>query len=87
MAGRIIVDRERCKGCGLCVVVCPNQVIKLSDKPNSMGYFPAEQISENCTGCTACALTCPDVAIVVLRDNGSAGDKQAPQPVSVKETL
>ena len=41
MAGKIIIDVERCKGCGLCVIVCPKNCIEISDKSNKKGYFPA----------------------------------------------
>lgn len=41
MAGKIIIDIERCKGCGLCVAVCPKSGIAISKKSNKSGYFPA----------------------------------------------
>ena len=73
--GRIVIDRDLCKGCYLCVSVCPYHLIKISDALNEKGYYPAEfsdtaQASNNseCTGCAACALICPDVAIEVYRE-------------------
>ncbi|MDD5126957.1 MAG: 4Fe-4S binding protein [Dehalococcoidales bacterium] len=66
--GRIEIDRERCKGCELCVSVCPNGLISISAKLNATGYLPAEFKDEGgCTGCTTCALVCPEVAIEVYR--------------------
>ncbi len=56
MAGNIKIDTQRCKGCGLCVTVCSQNTLVLSQLPNRMGYFPAEQTSETCTGCALCAL-------------------------------
>lgn len=66
---KIIVDEERCKGCGLCATACPKKIVALSpDKLNSKGYHPA-CVTEmaSCIGCAMCALMCPDVAIMVER--------------------
>ena len=69
MAGKIIINTERCKGCGLCVVVCPHNCIRVSEKSNKKGYFPAESDSEDCTGCAMCAIICPDVVITVQTES------------------
>lgn len=58
------IDRNRCKGCELCVTACPQRVLAMSTKINVKGYFPAEvNDAYRCIGCRMCALTCPDVAI------------------------
>jgi 2-oxoglutarate ferredoxin oxidoreductase subunit delta len=60
------IDRNRCKGCELCVLACPQSVLSMSRKINVRGYFPAEVAEPfRCIGCTMCALTCPDVAIEI----------------------
>ena len=65
---KIIIDRERCKGCELCMLVCPQKIIVMSKSYNKKGYHPAEQINqEKCTGCAFCAMTCPDIAIEVYK--------------------
>jgi 2-oxoglutarate ferredoxin oxidoreductase subunit delta len=77
MAGRIIINTERCKGCGLCVIVCPKKGIVISEKSNKSGYFPAQPVpsvaeganNSDCTGCAVCAIICPDVAIEVFRED------------------
>jgi len=69
--GKIIIDQERCKGCHLCLDVCPNQNIGISEKHNGKGYQPArfieseEMAKKGCTGCAMCATICPEVAIEV----------------------
>jgi 2-oxoglutarate ferredoxin oxidoreductase subunit delta len=61
-----IIDKDTCKGCGLCVAVCPKKVLELSEEVNTMGYFPAHQARpEDCVYCTTCCIMCPDVAITI----------------------
>lgn len=67
--GWIEVNEIYCKGCGLCVSVCPQDSLELDQ--NSLtpkGYHPVTLISENCTGCGVCAIVCPDSALTVLRE-------------------
>jgi len=71
MAGKVIIDTERCKGCGLCVPVCPKGILVISKRSNKHGYFPAETDNVGCTGCAACAVICPDAAIEVHRDEAT----------------
>jgi len=64
--GRVIIDETICKGCELCVSVCPKQVLKLSEtKINPSGYNPAESVNDLCIACQSCAKMCPDSAITV----------------------
>lgn len=66
--GAITVDIERCKGCDLCVVACPTNVISLHEEVNSKGFHYAyPENHEDCTGCINCALVCPDMCITVYR--------------------
>ena len=85
MAGKIVIDAERCKGCTLCVTVCPHNVITLSEKSNSKGYFPAQATNPGCTGCANCAVVCPDCAIEVYRD-GPASDIKPVNPAKKNKT-
>jgi 2-oxoglutarate ferredoxin oxidoreductase subunit delta len=66
--GRIEIDEGRCKACRLCVSVCPQEILVLSDRLNERGYTPVEVIDmTKCTGCGLCAVICPDVCITVYR--------------------
>ena len=63
---RIVFLEERCKGCGLCVAVCPAHIIRPSGRFNRQGYEVMET-EGRCTGCASCAFMCPDVAIRVFK--------------------
>ncbi len=68
MKGNIYIDRERCKGCALCIDFCPKKCIVLSDELNLKGYFVAAFYQDaECNGCGTCAIMCPEVAIEVER--------------------
>lgn len=66
---KVIIDPSACKGCELCVSVCPRKILVLSSSSrNKKGYHTAEVTDmSRCTGCTACAVMCPDCAISVER--------------------
>jgi 2-oxoglutarate ferredoxin oxidoreductase subunit delta len=65
--GKIVVDTEKCKGCEVCIPVCPTNVIEMVDEVNGKGYHFMQQVREECTGCTNCAIVCPDGVITVYR--------------------
>lgn len=69
VSGTVVIDTERCKGCDLCVVACPVDVLELAAKSvNDRGYhFAMMAHPDACIGCAACATVCPDACIEVYR--------------------
>ena len=67
--GAVDINEERCKGCDLCVVACPCDVLQLQPvEVNNRGYhFAYAANAEKCIGCAACATVCPDGCITVYR--------------------
>ncbi|MDR1847261.1 MAG: ferredoxin family protein [Bacteroidales bacterium] len=66
--GAIVVDTERCKGCGVCITACPKEVIALAKNVNGKGYNYAEMVNGDCIGCAGCAIVCPDGVITVYKE-------------------
>ena len=68
---KIKINKERCKGCYLCVVNCPNALIKIAPDLGPKGvkpvYFVGGSAGQKCTGCGMCALVCPECIIEVFR--------------------
>ncbi len=64
--GTVVLDAERCKGCGLCVPACRPGVLSLGSTMNHAG-FNLPELREGCTGCMACAEICPDFALEVWK--------------------
>ncbi len=65
----IVIDTNRCKGCGLCVATCPELAI---DFPKMDGLFSPRGnrmpsgYPDRCIRCRRCERICPDFAIFIL---------------------
>lgn len=67
--GRVEISDKYCKGCELCVAVCPQNLLEIDPaRITSKGYHPVHLTGEGCTGCAVCAIACPDAAITVYRE-------------------
>ena len=77
--GVVIIDEDRCKACGLCVSVCPAEILQLAEGHyNARGYRPVVVSDpQACTGCAMCAIICPDVVFMVYRRKRPAKAAQA----------
>lgn len=66
---KVEVNSVKCKGCGLCIDVCPKDILEFSKDVNKMGYnFVVCTSQEDCILCKSCALVCPDVAITLNKE-------------------
>ncbi len=67
--GKIVVNIEYCKGCGLCTIACAKKYITIGGNFNKSGYYYIEYNDPGgaCTGCALCAEMCPDAAIEVWK--------------------
>ncbi len=63
----IVIYKDWCKACGICVEFCPKHVLETG----THGY-PLVAHPDECSSCDLCELLCPDFAITLTR----AGDKE-----------
>ena len=65
--GTVVINRDACKGCDLCIDACPPGVLRMTTTElNDRGYrFPL--LLEGCTACKACSQICPDFVFQVYK--------------------
>ena len=64
---QVEINRDFCKGCGICVAFCPKEVLELDDHEKAVVKH-----LEKCNACTLCELRCPDMAIEVRSEEQRA---------------
>jgi 2-oxoglutarate ferredoxin oxidoreductase subunit delta len=67
--GSVRIDDRRCKGCELCIEVCPQKVLFMSPEIGPNGHYQAyfNEKDARCTACRLCVIVCPDVAITLYK--------------------
>lgn len=82
ITGKIIINKDRCKGCGFCVEYCPRDVLELSEEFNVKGYHPPYVKNEDeCCYCQLCETICPEFAIfVTVKKKEEEGEKGEIRP-------
>lgn len=63
---KIKLNTKRCKGCYLCVSVCPVKALSPSGELGEQGYETVKVDEEKCITCGSCYRMCPDYAIEIL---------------------
>jgi len=67
--GKVIIDRELCKGCYLCIRSCPVKALERDTEANSTGTYPSKPVGNACIACGNCFEVCPDVCLQIFQVN------------------
>jgi len=63
---KVKILTQYCKGCGLCVEICPKGALETSEEITELGVRPVRpKPGAKCSGCMLCYVVCPDAAIVI----------------------
>jgi 2-oxoglutarate ferredoxin oxidoreductase subunit delta len=63
---KLWINEGYCKGCLICVDICPTNALQSSEEINAKGYtIPVENDMNQCKACGLCELMCPDFAIAI----------------------
>jgi 2-oxoglutarate ferredoxin oxidoreductase subunit delta len=73
----IVINKDFCKGCGICVAFCPAHVLELGEDEKAF-----VKRLEDCTACGLCEMRCPDIAIEVQTE---AEKSEEPRAESVEQ--
>ena len=74
---KVPFDKHRCKGCGMCVLFCPQKILRMSADLNDQGFsYPEVSDPDRCTACGMCFRMCPDCAIQVDKEGVKTSDKK-----------
>ncbi len=63
---KIVMETERCKGCLLCVSVCPVGALSPSGELGEKGYETVKVDEDKCIQCGSCYRMCPDYVFEIL---------------------
>ena len=75
--GKVVINRDQCKGCYLCIRACPVKALEKDTELNSTGTYPSKPAATElplphggnggkCIACGNCFEVCPDVCIQVF---------------------
>jgi 2-oxoglutarate ferredoxin oxidoreductase subunit delta len=64
---KVIINKDRCKGCAYCTEFCPGKALKMSQEISPKGYIlAAVDDPVKCSSCGLCEIICPEYAIRLI---------------------
>ncbi|MEG1491550.1 MAG: 4Fe-4S binding protein [Oscillospiraceae bacterium] len=66
MTRNISLDVSLCKGCYMCIEVCPKKALCRSEHINKKGYQTIAIDTDKCIRCGMCYRMCPDYVFTII---------------------
>lgn len=66
---KLVLKKDFCKSCQLCINFCPQGILELDQKLNKLGFQPVRVKDESkCKACMRCVLICPEACIEIYQE-------------------
>ncbi|MBR0481809.1 MAG: 4Fe-4S binding protein [Firmicutes bacterium] len=65
MKEKLIINSDRCKSCGLCILACQKDALSIGKEANPAGYMYITVDHEKCVCCGMCYTACPDYVFTI----------------------
>ncbi|RJP31627.1 MAG: hypothetical protein C4536_07495 [Actinobacteria bacterium] len=64
-SGRVVIDHERCNGCGNCALICPGDCLYVAGVGKHKKCYMIDKAFPDCMSCNDCQAICDRDAIRV----------------------
>ncbi len=82
---KVEIDKDQCKGCGLCILYCPFNCLELSSDLNVRGIkYVKKKKNVDCKGCGRCYLICPDSCVEIYKVLSTHSSQDTNKDISCK---
>ncbi|WP_287155248.1 4Fe-4S dicluster domain-containing protein [Candidatus Solincola tengchongensis] len=61
--GKVVIDHEKCNGCGNCALICPGACLYVAGIGKDRKAYMIERMVPDCMSCNDCAAICRRGAI------------------------
>ena len=72
-SGHVVIDHDKCSGCGLCALICPGDCLYVAGVGKNKKAYMVDDAFPECMSCNDCQAICEKDAIEVSVPYGYVG--------------